>query len=230
MKRSTCAGARIALRWVRFYTRGLDDGSRTSRRDEIASDLWEHAHHDAVYSVRQARTTAAILARLAAGIPSDLSWRRQQRRALPALLANGPPALAITKAWRATSILILIQGLYFAAVGFVILFDLLGARGGEEDGFGYGLFLIAHGLAALIGLAVRRRRPLTSMSLLCLSTFSLTMVTVWSPWTLVGLLEIVLIVGTTPWAQVQGAGWSSHEALRRMREASANDEERSSVS
>ncbi|MCZ6544702.1 MAG: hypothetical protein O6913_03230 [Chloroflexi bacterium] len=65
---------RFTRGWVRAYTTGLPRPIGQDRRDEIASDLWEHAA-DAGASGAGARTTAAqIFGRAVLGMPADLSW------------------------------------------------------------------------------------------------------------------------------------------------------------
>jgi hypothetical protein len=68
---------RFTRGWVRTYTRGLSDEVRTARCEEIDSDLHEH------------RTTgahgAAIVGRTLRGVPADVSWRREERRAVEAI-------------------------------------------------------------------------------------------------------------------------------------------------
>lgn len=68
---------RFTRGWVRTYTRGLSDEVRTARCEEIDSDLHEH------------RTTgahgAAIVGRALRGVAADVSWRREERRAVEAI-------------------------------------------------------------------------------------------------------------------------------------------------
>ena len=67
-------------RWAAFYTRGIDSSSAASRRRELASDLYEHSiWADRIRQVPRV-TATVILIRLVLGIPSDLSWRRTQRK------------------------------------------------------------------------------------------------------------------------------------------------------
>ena len=85
--------ARLTHRWVRVYTVHLDAALRDTRRAELASDVWEHEAEAKRRGLGSLRVNAQILRRLLAGIPADLSWRRQPPDATPALV--GPaPALA----------------------------------------------------------------------------------------------------------------------------------------
>lgn len=73
--------ARAALRWTRAYTRGLDVAVADNRRDEIASDVHEHAvwAEEQGLSTRQLGRT--LRWRLLRGIPADLSWAVAERSA-----------------------------------------------------------------------------------------------------------------------------------------------------
>src|SRR3990170_2911508 len=63
--------------WVRVYTRGLPAEERTARRAELDADLWEHAHDAGNESRRQVRIALEVVERLVAGMPADISWRRE---------------------------------------------------------------------------------------------------------------------------------------------------------
>ena len=60
------AAARVTRWWTRCYTAGLPGDVRDTRRAEIESDLWD--------SLADGNSTRHILARLALGIPDDLTW------------------------------------------------------------------------------------------------------------------------------------------------------------
>jgi hypothetical protein len=60
------AAARVTRWWTRCYTAGLPGDVRDARRAEIESDLWD--------SLADGNSTRHILARLALGIPDDLTW------------------------------------------------------------------------------------------------------------------------------------------------------------
>jgi hypothetical protein len=65
--------ADLIMRWCDLYTRGLSPAVAGDRRDELASDLWEHA-------AAEPRATGAMLSRAIRGVPADLAWRYEQRR------------------------------------------------------------------------------------------------------------------------------------------------------
>jgi hypothetical protein len=74
--------AALAARWVGFYTGGLPARVARARRDELASDLFEHRAHDQRQGVPSSVTGAAILGRVALGVTADLGWRSRQIAAL----------------------------------------------------------------------------------------------------------------------------------------------------
>ena len=61
---------RFVRAWTRFYTRGLSPETAAVRRDEIDSDLWEHA--------RSGPSSLQVLGRWLLGVPADLIWRAEQ--------------------------------------------------------------------------------------------------------------------------------------------------------
>jgi hypothetical protein len=78
-------GERVAQGWVVTYTRGLPAESAERRRDELASDLFEHASLVGPSSGHQTE----VLGRVLWGIPADLSWRRAARAPRLRRLATG---------------------------------------------------------------------------------------------------------------------------------------------
>ena len=71
---------RLTRRWVRLYTGMVAGAARDRRRAEIDSDLWEQLAE--ARANEQSRTNAqiAVVARMLAGVPADLSWARRVRR------------------------------------------------------------------------------------------------------------------------------------------------------
>ncbi len=82
--------SRLTHRWVRAYTAHLDPAQRDTRRAELASDLWEHEADAQRMGLGSLRVNAQMLRRLLAGIPADLSWRRQQGDATPVYAGPAP--------------------------------------------------------------------------------------------------------------------------------------------
>jgi hypothetical protein len=121
-------GTRVALRWVRLYTRGLPADARAGRLAEIESDLWEH-RRDAGEGIR---TEAAIVSRCLRGAAADLGWRRAQRRGRPrrARLAS----VARGGAWTiAVASLLFLLGFQLYAASALVGLDLYGTGWPEGD-------------------------------------------------------------------------------------------------
>ena len=76
----------VVRAWTLAYTVGAPARIREERRDEIASDLWEHARAGAEEGLRHRAIAGQMLARCFLGIGADVSWRVQvtlgQRRAV----------------------------------------------------------------------------------------------------------------------------------------------------
>ncbi len=104
------------MAWTRCYTHGLAPASRDTRRDEIASDLWEHADHDARHTGGvQIHTSLATIGRLGGGIPSDLAWRHRTRRATPNSSRGAP--MAVNRTFRIATAIIAVQVVTLRALG-----------------------------------------------------------------------------------------------------------------
>jgi hypothetical protein len=111
---------RVVLWWVDRYTSGLPAAALADRRDEVASDLWEHR----AALGRGWATDLSMLARCARGAPADLSWRRAQRtgRRLP---GTRTAAKALGWALAAASFLFLV-GQFAWAASAAVGFDFYG--------------------------------------------------------------------------------------------------------
>ncbi|WP_130504384.1 hypothetical protein [Microterricola gilva] len=145
------------LDWCAWYTRGLPEQVAGGRRDEIASDLHEHATWAAERGIDPRRVARGIRLRALGGVISDLSWRRQQlrRHETPEQLGlrrsarGGLPILAYTLA------LMLVVG-----SGFVVIRVAMSLA--RQDGWfdaaimGSSLLALAVGACAL-GLLARAR-------------------------------------------------------------------------
>jgi hypothetical protein len=71
---------RVARWWVSAYTRGLRPEVQGRRREEIASDIWEHQEHARDLGEQPAVTSRAVLTRIVAGVPADLFWRIEMKK------------------------------------------------------------------------------------------------------------------------------------------------------
>jgi hypothetical protein len=60
--------------WVHAYTSGLPKLRGGERREEIASDLWEHATGAGLEGQSPGAAAAHIFGRTVLGIPADVAW------------------------------------------------------------------------------------------------------------------------------------------------------------
>jgi hypothetical protein len=67
--------ANVVSAWARLYTSGLEPAVRDPRREEIDSDLWEHAHAGRRAGAEPRSVAGQMLARCLLGIGADVSWR-----------------------------------------------------------------------------------------------------------------------------------------------------------
>ena len=134
----TPLGDRAATAWTTFYTRGLPDETAERRREEIASDLFEHAHEAGPTPAQQTE----VLGRVLWGIPADLSWRRAARAPRERRLVTGE-AMTLRK-------------ITFGAFAVYALFNLWAGVGIIGGGYWpWGLSLLV--ASALIVIALRHR-------------------------------------------------------------------------
>jgi hypothetical protein len=137
--------------WAHRYTRGLPVEVRDRRRDEIECDVFEELH--AMSDGRRRSVTW----RTVRGIPADVTWRRQEMRAMQS--SNPEPREShLRNAWA------VVTQRWFAPVAvLVIVFDLLFAIAViQEDGSNSGqvigpVLLVLCALAIGTGLWMRWR-------------------------------------------------------------------------
>jgi hypothetical protein len=84
--------------WADRYTRGLAEDVRARRRAEIASDVFEQVHAASATDGRATDGGGAIAWRAARGIPADLAWRRQEKRAMQGVTPD-PSGSRLRNAW-----------------------------------------------------------------------------------------------------------------------------------
>ena len=69
-------GHRLCAGWARCYTRRVPPELARQRRDELLSDLWEHAADGDGEGQGRVAHQLDVIGRMLAGVPADLSWRR----------------------------------------------------------------------------------------------------------------------------------------------------------
>ena len=103
------------------YTRGLDAGVATSRQDEIASDLHEHAVWADEAGVGPRRLAWSIGLRSLRGAPADLVWRS-------AVLRGADPEVRLAlRADAALLAMVVMIGVSVVALGGFVAFRLVRA-------------------------------------------------------------------------------------------------------
>lgn len=105
-------GDRTATAWTALYTRGLPADTAERRRDEIRSDLFEHAQAAGVTPTQQ----IDVLGRVLWGIPADLSWRRAARASRERRLATGE-TMTLQKSMFGSAVAVTVIFLWFT-LGF----------------------------------------------------------------------------------------------------------------
>jgi hypothetical protein len=129
--------ANLVDRWCVFYTRGLLADVATDRQDELRADVLDHLQWGRDEGASERAVTRAVLWRALKGMPSDLSWRRAQRR----LVDNGGFGTRLFAGW-------LLLGASALGVGMVVL--ALTAIGRDRQGLPFGEGPIAPTLVAAL--------------------------------------------------------------------------------
>ncbi|WP_431030860.1 hypothetical protein [Plantibacter sp. RU18] len=118
------AASHRVLNWCGWYTRDLSPDVAGERRDEIASDLHEHAVWAEKTGVTPQRLRYDIILRAIRGIPHDLSWRSGQLRA-----GHGadPMPLGMRRAGDVLAALVVTGGVLVAGAALFLLIRVLRA-------------------------------------------------------------------------------------------------------
>jgi hypothetical protein len=155
----SASGGAFTTWWADRYTRGLPDDVRERRRDEIASDVFEQRHMQAVSDGR----SSSPAWRTVRGIPADVAWRRQEKRAMRAN-SPVPSESRLRNAWAVAT------QRWFAPIAVLLLvFNLLFAIAVVSDGEGSGrivgpvlLALCAAAIATGLWMRWRAARVITA--------------------------------------------------------------------
>jgi hypothetical protein len=155
---------------VRLYTRKLPADHARRRREEIESDLFEHAADAQGAGVDGLRLDAEVLARVLVGAPADLTWRRAIREPQPRLALGGSTmSLSTSTSNRLLNILggIVIAWVLFWTVGAAVIFE---PQPDEQVSWQLTTFFMVVpliGVVALaIGLKIRSRSPRRGLHLI----------------------------------------------------------------
>lgn len=189
---------RLTLAWVGWYTRGLADPVRQERRDEIASDLWEHrADADG-----RRITSLAILSRTLRGAPADLSWRRSL--GLPGRRAR---ATSLGWAFALVSYVFLVANFGYAATPLVGL-HLQGEDWAPGDELRYALVSAALLALLVVGAVTFRRHPRLG-AMLVLTALVVTPVVFWWAAPIYAPLDIAVGGATITLVRRQRGGFAA---------------------
>lgn len=135
----------ITQRWLRLYTAGLPEQIRTTRRDEIASDVYEQLA-EAHCSAARRQIRREVVGRTARGAVDDLLWRREVARGMERTSMRA----ALTQAWWAPlAALVLLFDIGFAAA---VLADDASTMPGRVGG---PILVLLCATALAVGLSVR---------------------------------------------------------------------------
>jgi hypothetical protein len=181
--------------WTRLYTVGLEPGTRSERRAEIDSDLWEHRHHLAADRQSSRMLSLAIWGRWAAGIPADLSWRAGQRRNHHSQRKE----LAVTNPigrnwWQTLSVLAALGSGYLGVQQFVSDDVTAAITPGKAGGL---VVFLGGGLLVLLGLAMFSRYPRRGAGLVMAGVVPTAVIGGLGLGTVLGL--IISVVGSEGW-------------------------------
>jgi len=158
-------------RWCSWYTRAIDVDAAAGRRDELASDLYEHAMWADRSGASPRAVARSIFSRALRGAPADLSWRHAQRRQVA--LAD-PTGFRLRRVEGAVSVLVLVVASAVLGWGLFVLTRItLGVIGGEiRPGSATAVAIIsftALAIGALVLLFRRRTRFLGALIMVIVS-------------------------------------------------------------
>lgn len=168
MKIRTPSAVGLCRLWVRFYTRKLPDAEANRRRQEIESDLYEHALDARAAGVGHQRLNAEIVARVLVGAPADLSWRQATRQPQLRLASGGIP-MSLSKS-TSTRLLYVIAVLVVLYAWMGVAASLLMEPEPDEISGTQKLFWMgvpaASTVVLLVGLMIRSKNPRRGLHLI----------------------------------------------------------------
>ena len=178
-------GYRLVRGWVWLYTLGLPFETRSARRTEIDSDVWEQTHAWAVHGSSTHGDPSGVLLRSLRGVPADLLWRLVEARSNRSSPEGRPTMETLTmrsSLGRAT--LALMAALVVAAIAFNVVDNIEYANStqivdkGLKGVLGYGL--LAVGLALTVsGFVLIRRAPWLGAVLVVGGVWTLAVMVFW---------------------------------------------------
>ena len=156
---------RFVRGWVWLYTLGLPLATRSARRTEIDSDVWDQTHAWDLHGPSTPGGPSSVVLRSLRGVPADLLWRFAEARTNRSSTEGrqAMQTLTMRSSWgRATMILMAV--LIVGAIAFNVVDNIEHYNStqivnqGLQDGLGYSL--LAVGLVLTVsGLGLIRRAP-----------------------------------------------------------------------
>lgn len=191
-------GERAGRRWASTYTRSLTPDVAQRRRDEIESDMYEHAHDR---EDRGAAFQFEVLGRVLSGVPADLSWRRAVHGSR---LRSGGDPIPMSRFSKVADVALVV----FVVIGVAIPVASIPIAGSEFSSAFSIQVAVAVLLAAamVLGMNWRTTRPVAATWLLVVGAAAPAVAWYWLPPTyLVSFMIIVLTLVTAPQARQRAA-------------------------
>ena len=167
----TAWGDGVARSWTAIYTRGLPPEQAERRRDEIRSDLFEHAACAGATPAQQVH----VLGRVLWGIPADLSWRRAARASRERRLVTGE----IMTLRKTTTTLVAFAALFNIWAGIGVLFGSGAEDESDAGGWKYAAPMMLAAALMLYGLRCRDEAPRRSTVLIIIGAAAPMLVFYW---------------------------------------------------
>ena len=190
----------MARSWVALYTLRLPRGIREARRSEIDSDLWEQQSEGGLIGRDEHEVGLHILARLALGIPADLTWRlergisSQSRRTQ---VIEGRTMISLVAVG-------VVMALFMVLAGIAAIVDALLDSDVGSGQAAFGAITLLAGGAVAAGLLISRRNPLLGIGLVAAG--AITVAAAWY-WMLVITIPIGIALVAIAFFRARQTGW-----------------------
>ena len=123
--RLAVAALQLVRGWVWLYTLGLPLETRSARRKEIDSDMWEHTHAFGLHGPSTSSDAWSTLLRCLRGVLADVLWRLAEARIHPASTEGRPTAQTLTmRSWFGLATIILTAVLVMAAIALMVVHSI----------------------------------------------------------------------------------------------------------
>lgn len=174
-------GHRLSTTWVRFYTRQLPNEAAERRREELASDLWEHTADAKRRGQRRWVHEFEVIGRVLSGLPADLSWRRGILRSLRRP-ESGAPMPTTTYSTRSSSLVLTalaVVGIAIGTTSIPIAVSFADEMSGAD--FLWPALVMTFTTLLCVGLALLTARPQAATALLTIGAAAPALAWFWLP-------------------------------------------------